>query len=197
MSTVLNVFPTHLAARPKSKVKDPRVLLCFADGFMYEKSSEVYINGRPQQLDAYQKEFGDEDTNIADALEVKTCIGLGLDSHCFLGAEGYAVCSLCSRVMCQHCIADPEADSNNEPGVNVLDKGYRSTLADCLLRLKVCNACCQTLLNVTRNSSQAIHCIQHVLLSFDRELTSCECRQEIWVHQARRGTSYLRSGSSG
>ena len=64
-----------LVAWPKSPVRDPRVLICFADAFMYEKTKlGYYANGSPEKLDKYLIEFANEGTLIVADLEIFECV---------------------------------------------------------------------------------------------------------------------------
>jgi hypothetical protein len=87
-----------LVAWPKSPVKDPRVLLCFADAFMYEKTKLSYTSGRPENVDKYLEEFADEGTSsIVTDLEILECAGIRLDDcHCSLAAEQARTCNITS-----------------------------------------------------------------------------------------------------
>jgi hypothetical protein len=49
------IFASHLVKYKTSAVKDPYVLICFAQALMYEKCSEGYVHSSPVTLDALKR----------------------------------------------------------------------------------------------------------------------------------------------
>jgi hypothetical protein len=112
-----------LKSHKKCQIQNPKVLLSFADSFVYEKSSLYgYIHGdEPNELDAYNKDFAGENTKIQDHARVSTCVGaVEGGSHYFMEEEGLFACSSCSMKICHFCCGSHEKPAGKDTDESTL-----------------------------------------------------------------------------
>ena len=100
-----------IASHQNARVKDKNAIICLANSLIFETTcGGRYMHGRPEVLEEYIKEFGNNTASHIPVIEgpaMSTCRGYADDTrgaHKFLRAEGVYACSLCRSTLCRFCI---------------------------------------------------------------------------------------------